>query len=66
MEIQDSYYQIFRPDKQELEYTQTFVYNEDSVTREFMTVNDSGQLVLNNTQEAILSVNFRLDSTLTK
>ena len=66
IEIQDSYYQIFRPDKQELEYTQTFVYNEDSVTREFMTVNDSGQLVLNNTQEAILSVNFRLDSTLTK
>lgn len=66
MEIQDSYYQIFRPDKQELEFTRTFVYNEDTVTREFMTVDDSGQLVLTNTQKAILNVNFRLDSTLTK
>ena len=66
MEIQDSYYQIFRPDKQELEFTRTFVYNEDTVTREFITVDDSGQLVLANTQKAILNVNFRLDSTLTK
>ena len=66
MEIQDSYYQIFRPAKQELQFTKTFVYNEDSVTREYMTKNEEGQLVLANTQEAILNVNLRLDSTLTK
>ena len=38
MEIQDSYWQIFRPDPQELEYTKTFVYNEDTMTREYINV----------------------------
>ena len=37
MEIQDSYYQIFAPEPQELEFTKTFVYNEDLVTREYFT-----------------------------
>ena len=37
MEIQDSYFQIFKPEKQELEFTKTLVYNEDTVTREYLT-----------------------------
>ena len=65
LEIQDSYFQIFKPAPQELEYTQTKVYNEDNVSREYITFEGTSPGLLN-TQEPILNVNFRLDTTILK
>ena len=66
MEIQDSYFQIFRPAKQELEYTQTRVSNEDYQSRNYLEMEYSsyGPTVVN-TRDPILLVNFNLDTTLT-
>ena len=66
MEIQDSFFQILRPEKQELEFTKTFVYSEDTVSREYIVFDIDEKPELFNTQEAILNVNFKLNSTITK
>ena len=66
MEIQDSYYQIFNPAPQEIEFTKTKVTNEDYLSRNYLEMEFSrnGPVAVN-TRDPILLINYELDTTLT-
>ena len=70
MEIQDSYYQVFRPTPQEIEYTKTSVYNDDIYSRQyidfqaFLSGGEAPQI--DKLKDPMLKVNIKLDTNTIK